>query len=304
MRHARRSFTRSRARPAALALLILTALLWAGCNRQPGQPAGRKPLIVATVFPVADLASQLVGDWAQVTLLPADESRELTDQPDLLIAVGTEADRPLEARVRAGSRAELKVLRFVELASQPLRQGSAAVGATQPVDRASAFPWLDLAQTDRFLMQLGVALEPMFPGRGPSLRNRVRLLRTNLLLLHQEFEAKFGQLPHKNLAVIGGGLDPLTQRYGLQIVARLEDGPPADLIEQLKRSRLPVVYSCAVNPLPESVRQAVRGQVEVLRIEPMGDPERPGYSSYLEMMRSNLQMILKGQGRVAGRGEG
>ena len=53
----------------SLALLWATGLLLAGCDH--ADSPGGKPVIVATIYPLADLTRQIVGDAAEVvTLIP------------------------------------------------------------------------------------------------------------------------------------------------------------------------------------------------------------------------------------------
>ena len=249
-------------------LLIVAACVLgnAGCDRSQG-PTEKKLLIAVTVFPVANLLDQLVGDWAEVrVLLPgtgtegnpklSDESLATLGKADVLIVGGT-TDAWVEAKARQVGRNDLEVLRFIDLVKPPAATRPTSAPGSDGVGAVTC-PWMDLLLADRFVAVIGARLEPMFPDRKTPLGNRVLLMRTNILLLHQEYEYKFGELRNRKRVIVGDGSELITRRYGLELVAA---GMP------------------------------------VLTLDPVGGAKVEGYTTYLEMMKSNLKMVLDNRGK-------
>ena len=82
--------------------------------------------------------------------------------------------------------------------------------------------WMDPLLTDQFIYDLDVELKPFFPGQLVSLHHRVRLMRAQLLNLHQEMVTKLSALANKRMVTYGNAFDLLARRYGLQVIAHLK----------------------------------------------------------------------------------
>ncbi len=127
----------------------------AGCSDQSLKPDNR-PVIAASIYPVASLVDQLTHGWANVvTLLPqgaeehdfemtANQVREL-NKADLLVLVGSGLDTWAEPKAgMAAAGKGLKVLRISELIQNVGAETAAAApaaahdSATPPTGNASA----------------------------------------------------------------------------------------------------------------------------------------------------------------------
>ncbi len=101
--------------------------------------------------------------------------------------------------------------------------------------------------------------------------------------------------------------DLIANRYGLIIVARMTDieadphggiTPDSYLnaIAMIEKHHLRAIYIEPEFAADEiSAIQAKTG-VEVLKLDPLGGPRIRGYRTYQEMMRSNLNTLVNGQG--------
>ena len=131
---------------------VLAICVIAGCEEKSGSrttaggtPA-QKPVIVASIYPLASIASELVGDWAEVdTLLPPGESEHAFELPpeklaklakaDVLLTVGMKLDEAVEVKARNVGRKELQLIRMsvlLGLEEPPATWGVAPVSATAP----------------------------------------------------------------------------------------------------------------------------------------------------------------------------
>ena len=166
--------------------------------------------------------------------------------------------------------------------------------------------WLDPLRSADFVNKLGLKLLPYFPQQQVSVKARVLMYSSSLIALHQQFEAQAKRFPQKNLVTFHNAFDLLAERYGLKVVAHLteiEVSPggevtPQELVEAIsavKNLKLKVIY--AEPQFPDRAMEAIRDAtgVRVLKLDPLGNPNIPGYRTYMDMMKSNLNTLVEGQ---------
>lgn len=169
--------------------------------------------------------------------------------------------------------------------------------------------WLDPLRSSDFVNKLGKALLPYFPEQQVSLKARTLMYTSSLISLHQTFEEQAKRFPQKNIVTFHNAFDLLAERYGLKVVAHLteiEVSPggevtPQELMEAIravKEHKMAVVY--AEPQFPDRATQAIREAtgVQVLKLDPLGDPNVEGYRTYLDMMKSNLNTLVQGQSQM------
>jgi ABC-type Zn uptake system ZnuABC Zn-binding protein ZnuA len=243
-------------------VLIASALVGPGCGEQSSHPSARqKPVIVASIFPLADLTHQLVGDEFEiVTLLPPGSSPhgfELT--PDRLralhrasavVVVGLDLDRWAQAGAQlAGPNVPL--LRFSDLVgidphlsaagtdehdadehAETVADEHAETVADEHADHdpgehahdhAGPNPhlWLDPVLTIHFVEQLRSRFIDLFPEHRERLEQRTETLLASLRQIDAECRQQLSAVPNKQLVTFHNAFDLFAQRYGLQVVAHL-----------------------------------------------------------------------------------
>lgn len=131
---------------AAWGLGLAAALI--GCGRSEPGDAGAtpaKPVVVASLYPLGDLAAKLVEPWAEVhTFLPPGASEHafeptpdqlrLVARADAVVVVGMNLDTVVEAAARAHGKPGVRLIRFADLVSPdaPTPATAASNAATQP----------------------------------------------------------------------------------------------------------------------------------------------------------------------------
>jgi zinc transport system substrate-binding protein len=161
-------------------------------------------------------------------------------------------------------------------------------------------------RTVTFVNKLGETLVPYFPDHTVPLKTRVLLYASNIVNMSQKFEAQAARFPQRNMVTFHNAFDLLAERYKLNVVAHLteiEVSPggevtPQELVEAInavKTLKLAVVY--AEPQFPDHAVDAIREQtgVQVLKLDPLGNPNVEGYRTYMDMMQSNLNTIMQGQ---------
>ena len=249
--------------------------------------AKRKPVIVASIFPIGSLIEGIVGDSAEVkVMLPTGGSPHgfdltpavlrMVSEADALVFVGLSLD-PWAEKAAKNARKEKAVLRFAEL--------------------------LKSSESDE---------EEFVPGRLdpplPPLVVRRQALIAKLDALHKRCEAELSKVKTKELVTFHNAFDLLAERYGLKVVAHLTEmdlptgaevtpGALTEARAAVKKHGLKVLY--AEPQYPDSALRAIQEAtgVTILKLDDLGGPDRPGYRTYFEMMESNLKTLMAGQSR-------
>jgi zinc transport system substrate-binding protein len=298
----------------------LAALTWTACHGPPAAGEG-KPVIAVSIFPVASVVQQLTAPWADVvTLLPpgmsphhadftADQMRQL-NRADILVCVGLELDPWAEKAAQAVDSKRLVVLRFSELIGRPDRADTAAQEGLDDRAYSDRPPnnhlWLDPILTIQFVEALRDQLKSAYPQHADAIQSAAAALLKDLKDLDREYREQLAALPERRLITFHNAFDLIAERYHLEIVLRLTEielTPGGEVtpdkyraaIEAVKKYQLKVLY--AEPEFPDQVVQALRREtgVELLQLDPQGNPAVDGYRTYQEMMRSNLKTLLKGQ---------
>jgi len=169
--------------------------------------------------------------------------------------------------------------------------------------------WLDPILADHFVRRLADDLAARYPDHAGAIRLRAAELRDELASLDAGYREAAAEMPTRELVTFHNAFDVLAARYGLEVVAHLTpvelspggEVPPGrlgDAIEAIRSRGLGVVY--AEPQFPDRAVEALRQEtgVRVLRLDPLGDPTVAGYRDYSAMMRSNLAVLIEGQGGV------
>src|SRR5260221_2345667 len=152
-----------------VAALLATA---GGCDRGAPNGSAGKPVIVASIFPFANLTEQLTRDWADVVmLLPASQSphhAELTPDKmrqlahaDFLVVVGMGLDPWAEKGIEAAENKRLRVVRFSDLIA------AGALSKSSPPSNNHL--WLDPVLTSKFIQTFSEQLKDRYPDHAATI---------------------------------------------------------------------------------------------------------------------------------------
>ncbi len=287
-------------------------------------------MLVATVYPLADMLEQIVGDWAEVIALPSTSGGAaattqpqaavaLLDRADAVLAVGDGSDDGVLAAIRDnGERPGRNVIIFTELTKLQLNANGAPINgsdakraaetmpATQPGPEPShRMPWLDMLETHRFLAALPSRLERHFPGLEAPLRNRTRLYRANLAMVQQDYSMRLARSANLRVAAIGEGIDTLPRGLGLAVVSYVDLSPRDGaasldaMVGEIREHQAGAVW--IDEALPESVAtelgQRLGAGVSIVRLDAFGGKDRAGRATYFELMLANLNAIAEAEAK-------
>jgi len=275
----------------------------AGGGNTPAGAASREPLrVVTSVHWLANIISVIGGDRITVVALmpPGADPHTFEAKPSQAASV---AGADLGFAVGAGLDRFVDTLRNAANPSLPLTHLTRAIDAEYLIDGGQdPHLWLDPTLVRDHV--LDVILDQLIaadPGGEAAFVANTNALAAELTNLDGWIEAAMRPLNHKGLITMHPAWAYFGRRYDLPVWA-VQDGhgtePSARYITEL----LEIAGELGINTLfrePNSpdlglgaIVRSLGGQVMVL--DPLGGPDRPGYSTYLELMRTNVSTIVRG----------
>lgn len=289
-----------------------------GCSKAPPAPGGRPAAIrvVATIFPLADVARQIGGADVEVACLlgPGREPHGFTLKPaqaeqlsraDLVVAVGQGLDDWCRLPARPGAPAMLtlatlpKVRRLMPHPPEDPEHDhdEHGHGAGDP------HIWLDPVLMRAVAGLIAEELARVDPAHRTAYRKRHEVYDAQLAALDREHRQALGALPRREFVTFHPAFGHLARRYGLvqrsaHAVGTGEPGPRRlEALAAFIRDRgVRVIFVEPQFPAERLRRLADRAGARIDRLDPLGNPNVKGYDGYLAMMRSNLAALRRGLG--------
>jgi zinc transport system substrate-binding protein len=314
----------------AVALSVLLAMpIAAGCRRSPAGRPGGKVQVVATIFPLADAVRQVGGDRVSVTCMlppgrsvhdydPSPQGTELLAGAELVFMIGLGADDWAErtARSAAGSRATIIRLGEAEDFKAMLRASPSAAHDDRDKDHQADQPgrhrhegdphvWLDPVFMQHFAAAIAEALAKADPEGREYYDRRRDALVAELKKLDEEYRTTIAALKRRQFVTFHEAFGYVAARYGLELKSLADvDAREVGAARREEVSRFirgNQVKAIFVEPqFPVEALEQVAGEagakVRVRMLDDLGNPDKPGYDSYLGLMRSNLKTLAESLG--------
>ncbi len=293
-----------------------------GQGQEPG--TAPRPVVVATISILADLADKVAGGTVQVqsivplggdphTFEATPGTARMVARAQLVLRNGLGLEGWLDRLVGAGTSARPVVTVTDGLAAQRVRDGH---GAEAPDPHL----WMDPVHALGYVAAVERALAARFPAHQRQFRANAERLAREIRLLDAEARAMVGLLPpaRRKLVTTHDAFRYFADRYGLTLVGSIwgistETEPSAQevarIVQAIRRERVPAVF--AETTLSPRLMQRIAADAGVRMGEPLyGDSlgaPGSGADSYVGMMRANLRALSRGLGHglpaVAGRGD-
>ncbi|MFQ5665817.1 MAG: metal ABC transporter substrate-binding protein [Candidatus Binatia bacterium] len=261
---------------------------------------GRLP-VVATIFPLADVARQLGdGHVEVVTLLPSGASPHTFE--------------PTPAEVRVVARARLVVAVGGGLDTWAEKLLGARPGATEVVRitnglrlRRGGDPhvWLDpLLVRDHIVPAILAALIRARAEQRAAFEHAAAEFRVALTRLDADIRNTLAPLANKNYISFHPGWHYFAQRYGLHEVAVVEPFPGKEPSAQeiaavVRAARAAHVHAILIEPqLNRRIAQQIANEfgAQTVVVDPIGGPAVRGRDHYGNLMRYNLRAFAAALG--------
>ncbi|HSW30050.1 MAG TPA: metal ABC transporter substrate-binding protein [Longimicrobiales bacterium] len=303
--------------PVRIVRSALLAFALGACA--PERPAPGPDLVVATIFPVADLAARVGGDAVRVeTLLPSRASIHTWEatpaqirslgRARAYITVGGGLDGWLEGM---GTDAPgLRTLRLTDgMALLRAEEGHDHDHGADPGSEGETtgdpHVWLDpLLVRDEFVPRIRDLLVELQPAQEAAIRARAGALADSLTALDGEIRAILSGRTLDGFIATHDAWAYFAERYGLVPLGNLYASPGhepsarglAVLVEAARAAGLPAVLS--EPQLSETAAAALAAElgVAVVSVDPMGGPDVEDRRSYFDLMRFNARAFARALG--------
>lgn len=300
---------------ALRAALLAAGTAW-GCAEGPTR--GGPPVVVVTIFPVADLVAQVGGDAVQVeTLLPPRASLHtweatpgqirLLSRAGGYVTVGGGLDAWLEGM--GADTPGLRTLRLTDGMELLRMEGGHDHDHAHADDehQGSGDPhvWLDPVRVrDEMLPRLTSLLAALVPEREEEIRARGRAVADSLTALDGEIREVLASRRWSAFIATHDAWSYFAERYELTPLGNLYESPGhepsarglARLLDAARGQGLDAVLS--EPQLSASAARALAAEVgaRVILVDPLGGPGMDGRESYLELMRFNARAFADALG--------
>ena len=304
-------------RAAQLAVgLALSATLLAitGCAQASGDGSGDRPLVVVSTNILGDVVDEIVGDEAEVLVLmqrnadphsfeiSAKEAARIQDA-DLIVSNGLGLEEGLQKNLDAATDAGVRSITAGELI-EPLEYSSGdAAGAPDP------HFWTDPARMVEVVAGIAKELEKTDGIDASVIAANAAEYTAQLDDLDAEMTAAFAAIPGERRQLVTNHhvFGYLAERYDFTVIGAVIPGgttlaaPSAsdldDLVSAIEKAGVSTIFADSSQPdrLVQVLADEASIDVDVVALftESLGEPSE-GADTYLQMMRSNTELIATG----------
>jgi len=166
--------------------------------------------------------------------------------------------------------------------------------------------WLDPVLMRRAAGDLSQHLIERFPEHEQAITRRTADYLQQLRTLDAEYRQRLGAVDQPRIATFHSAFDRLAERYGVEVVATLMPFEPTGEVQLSRIEQVQQIIAAhdlkALFIEPQFADNAARiiqrnTQVDLILLDPIGDPDDAQRDSYLKMMRFNLEQLLRGLSR-------
>jgi zinc transport system substrate-binding protein len=281
---------------AVLAVASLLLLLAVGCGG--GDDGDGRPRVVASFFPLAEVAHRVGGDGVAVTdltpsgtephdlELTSDQVDELLDA-DLVVHLGGGFQPAVEDVVDQRDGATVDVL--------------SALGVDEDADDVDPHVWLDPTQLGRIVDVVAGALADEVPDSEADVDAAARRYRDELVDLDADLASQLGDCRRELVVSAHDAFGRLARRYGLRTEALTglspeaepDPGRLAELADLVEREGVTTVFTEALVAPDVAEVLAREAGVRTAVLDPI---EGPSDGGYVGAMRRNGDALAEALG--------
>ena len=283
----------------------LLASLVAGCDQAPSPT--KKPLVVASFYPLYEFSRQVAGDRAEVIALvpPGVEPHDWEPSPQQLVDV-----QRADLFVYNGAGFEPwvdKLLKEVAAGNRVIVHATKGLDLLRVRDTVDPHVWLDpvLAQAQVDAIHAGLA--QMDTAGAAVYANNARAFKTRLAAIDQAYARGLSDCESRDILSPHAAFSYLARRYRLTLIPLMGLAPesepsPSELARFVHQARRQKVRYIFVEPLisprlAETLAREIGAKTLVLNpIEGLTKAEAAAGKGYVALMESNLANLRTGLG--------
>jgi zinc transport system substrate-binding protein len=295
----------------AIGLLIIIALLPAGCSQSPPPPEAR-PKIATTIFPLYDIAGNIVGDRLEVVgILPPGASphtysptpRQIKELGGVKVvfSIGHGLDEWTVVLLDTLPNLEKVVVdkgvRLVE-SSESDEDGKTGAGRERS-ESANPHYWLAIENGKRIAQNIAEEMIRLDPANESYYRANLEGYLSKLDAAKARIKGRIGGLARKDMITFHDAWAYFADEFGLEIVGAFEPFPGkqptprylAALQDKARSHGVRVLFS--ESQLSNQAVAAFVGDLglKLYVLDPLGGVE--GRGSYIELLEYNTDIIVK-----------
>jgi zinc transport system substrate-binding protein len=286
----------------------------------PSVSFGKKLPVVSSIYPVADMVRQIGGEHVDVTVvLPAGASPHTFEPKPSMLKTFSSA----KIFFMIGAGLEFWAEKFIRLSGPNLttvvlsegiplihtlanhdeyehRHGKTEVSGNG--DRtANPHIWLDPSIARLMVNTITASLSGVDGEHAATYQRRSDIYLDELNRLDDQTSKTIASFTNKKYVSFHASWVYFARRYGLESVGVIEASPgrnPSPLwikriVENIREYRIQSVFAePQLNPKVAEIIAKEAG-VNVLMLDPIGGPNVPGRSSYIDLMNYNLNVLQK-----------
>jgi zinc transport system substrate-binding protein len=281
--------------PNPISFLLLLCAVFAGCRSTPSSEEGGKPVVAASINPLASLTRGVCGDAADVICLvpPGASPHTYEPTPSQVAEMGL-----ARVLVLVGLGLEFWADDLVSAADNPDLVVVDSSKNVEPIDR-NPHVWLDPLNAVLQVELIRDALSKVDPDRAETYRANTASLVDELRALDQEIEKEVQGWSQKSFVAFHPAWVYFARRYGLEQAGVIEETPGhepspaevADIIETVRRIGARAIF--AEPQLPPGVAATIAEETgaKIVFLDPLGGTQAT--NNYLRLIRYNVEAMAE-----------
>ncbi|MCX6565534.1 MAG: zinc ABC transporter substrate-binding protein [Candidatus Aminicenantes bacterium] len=286
----------------------------------PTRAAGDKIKVVATVFPLAEFAREIIGDRGEIVLLLPPGIDVHTWQPrisdirkleaaDLLVSIGLGLEPWLDSLIKGMAvkkTSRLEAALGLDLIATNGDEHTSAAGRSHGHEGFDPHVWLDFGQDEAIVDALACALSRIAPDGAGLFSRNADVLKERLRALDASFRADLEKFRGKEFFVAGhAAFAYLARRYGIKQVAVYGLSPdaaptPREMVEIISRAKASGVKTVFYEPaagdkMARLIAAEIGADVRILFPGHNLNPEQTARGvTFFRLMEENLENLKHG----------
>ena len=290
-------------------IVFIVLLVLMSCSKPTTQTD--KTQIATSIFPIYDMARNIVGDRADVffvvpiganphTYEPVPSEVQRMQRVDVCIGIHPEFDGWLKDYVPASARA---VFLQEKIDYYEMEENAHPSHDTEGEDHHQHNPhiWLSVRNAKAIVSQITKMMVELDVENRDDFKRQAQEYLGRLDRLDVEVSGLWKEVEHKRFIQWHPAWDYFAHDYGLEIVGTIEHGhgdQPSvrefkSLVDEARRKHVKVVV-IGLN-LESSATEAMVDEIAgtLIRLDTIGDPEDEDRNSYIKLMRHNARLLVK-----------
>jgi len=269
--------------------------------------------VTASIFPLADIAARVGGDWVEVqVLIPAGASPHVFEptpeafrefaKTRLFVMVGAGLEFWAQKLIAAAADETPAVVRAadgVQLIQMTAQHQEGSEPHLPDHGQGNPHVWLDPMVAVSLAQNIGRTLMRLDPEHSQEYGERLAAYQEQLHALDKRIRVTVEQFRIREYVAFHPAWSYFARRYGLVEVGVIQESPGREptpkhlqsIIRAIQDHGIQAVFAePQLNPSAASAL-ASEADVRVLILDPLGGPDLPERDSYIGLMEYNLKMM-------------